>query len=74
MESMEEQPSHPPVIVHPLMSGGRRVTIRGSDVGRAHRVQDVAEFLRRAGLAEDEADLDNPALVVWRGGGPDVWT
>jgi hypothetical protein len=74
MESTQEQPPHPPVIVHPPMSGGRRVTIRGADVGRAHRVQDVAEFLRRAGLAEDEADLDNPALVVWRGGGPDVWT
>jgi hypothetical protein len=74
MESMQEQTPHPPVIVHPLMSGGRRVTVRGADVGRAHRLQDVAEFLRRAGLADDEADLGNPALVAWRGGGPDTWT
>lgn len=64
---------HPPVIVHPPTSGGRRVTIRGVDVGRARRVRDVAEFLRRAGMAEDESDLADPELVAWRGGGAGKW-
>jgi hypothetical protein len=70
---MEDSAGPPPVMVHPPMCGGRRVTIRGVGVGRALRAQDVAEFLRRAGLAEEEADLADPALVAWRGGGSDVW-
>lgn len=64
---------HPPVVVHPPSpSGGRRVTIRGEIVGLAHGLADLREFLRRAGAPEDAA-LDDPELIEWRGGGPDVW-
>ncbi|WP_078951535.1 hypothetical protein [Streptomyces rimosus] len=63
---------HLPVIVHPPSpSGGRRVTVHGQIVGLAHGRGDVAEFLRRAGLAPDaeDVDLDAPGLIEWRGGG-----
>ncbi|WP_030682493.1 hypothetical protein [Streptomyces rimosus] len=68
--------AHPSVIVHPPSpSGGRRVTVHGQIVGLAHGRGDVAEFLRRAGLAPDaeDVDLDTPGLIEWRGGGKDVW-
>ncbi|MER6075695.1 hypothetical protein ABT187_44450 [Streptomyces sp. NPDC001817] len=64
---------HPPVIVHPPSQGGRRVTVRGVDVSRALRLADVIEFLRRAGMDPDDVALDDPALIDWRDGGPDVW-
>ncbi|WP_411144467.1 hypothetical protein [Streptomyces sp. x-80] len=67
---------HPPVIVHPpTPSGGRRVTVHGQIVGLAHGRGDVAEFLRRAGVAEPAEDivLDDPRLVEWRGGNLDDW-
>ncbi|MBP8538574.1 hypothetical protein [Streptomyces sp. MK37H] len=64
--------TRPPIVVHPPSpSGGRRVTIRGEIAGLAHSPTDVLEFLRRAG-AED-VRLDDPELIEWRGGGPDVW-
>ncbi|MCP9205528.1 hypothetical protein [Streptomyces cucumeris] len=64
--------AHPPVVVHPPSpSGGRRVTIRGEIAGLAMGPPDLLEFLRRAG-AED-VRLDDPELIEWRGGGPDVW-
>jgi hypothetical protein len=61
----------PPVVVHPPSSGGRRVEIRGHDVGRALRLADVIEFLRRAGL--EDPDIEDPTLVEWRGGHSGVW-
>ncbi|MEV5598409.1 hypothetical protein [Streptomyces sp. NPDC052496] len=67
---------HPPVIVHPPSSSGRRrVTVHGQIVGLAHGRGDVAEFLRHAGLAPDadDIDLDAPGLVEWRGGDKDTW-
>ncbi|WP_433859478.1 hypothetical protein [Streptomyces kronopolitis] len=67
---------HPPVIVHPpTPSGGRRVTVRGQIVGLAHGRGDVAEFLRRAGVAGQAEDiaLDDPGLVEWRGGSLNDW-
>ncbi|MFD8573549.1 hypothetical protein [Streptomyces sp. NPDC057694] len=58
-----------PIIVHPpLGTGGRRVTARGQILGLAHSDSDVLEFLRRAGLDNAEALLDDPAWVKWRGG------
>ncbi|MGI5401368.1 hypothetical protein ACQEVG_18355 [Streptomyces sp. CA-135486] len=39
----------------------------------AYHQQDVIEFLRRAGMSETEAAIDDPELVEWRGGGPDEW-
>jgi hypothetical protein len=62
-----------PVIVHPPVGGRRRVTIRGEPVGTARGLADLLEFLRRAGLAEDDIPLDDPGFVDWRGGGPGDW-
>ncbi|MET7621296.1 hypothetical protein [Streptomyces sp. NPDC005408] len=65
---------HAPVIVHPLSpDGGRRVTIRGEAVGSAYTLFDLLEFLRRAELPEVDTAIDDPDLVEWRGGGPEVW-
>ncbi|WP_018532516.1 MULTISPECIES: hypothetical protein [unclassified Streptomyces] len=58
-----------PIVVHPpLGSGGRRVTVNGQILGLAHSDAEVVEFLRRAGLADAGALLDDPAWVKWRGG------
>ena len=63
-----------PVIVHPPQEdGGRRVVIRGEHVGTAYTLFDVLEFLRRAGLPEADTAIDDPELIEWRGGGPEVW-
>ncbi|MBT2389837.1 MULTISPECIES: hypothetical protein [Streptomyces] len=63
-----------PVVVHPLSpEGGRQVTIRGEPVGVAYHLLDLLEFLRRAGLPEADTSVDDPELIEWRGGGPDVW-
>ncbi|MFJ8672087.1 MULTISPECIES: hypothetical protein [unclassified Streptomyces] len=67
-----------PVIVHPPCTGGRRVTLRGQDLGRALRKGDVAAFLRRAGFPSAfptaEFVWDDAALFEWRDGGPDIWS
>ncbi|MFJ5231935.1 hypothetical protein ACIQBJ_18805 [Kitasatospora sp. NPDC088391] len=65
---------HPPVVVLPPTRGARpyrRVEIYGRTVGRATAPEDVAEFVRRAGVTEP--DLDDPDLVAWRGGDRTVW-
>lgn len=67
---MDEQP---PVVVHPLSGSGRPVTVYGQRVGRAADTADLVEFLRRAGLDPDDIALDDPELIEWRGGGPEVW-
>jgi len=67
-------PTDPPVVVHGVQPGRppyRRVEIRHERVGRAFSLEDVAEFLRRAGL--DDPDPRDPELVAWREAGPDVW-
>jgi hypothetical protein len=69
-----EDPFRPPVIVRPVSAGPtpfRRVEIYGREVGVAYCPEDVAEFLRRAGVPDP--DLDDAELVGWHGGGPDVW-
>lgn len=65
-----------PVIVNPPSpSGGRRVRVDGEILGLAHDLDDLAEFLRRAGLEGlDADDVANSELIEWRGGGPDAWT
>ncbi|WP_374984012.1 hypothetical protein [Streptomyces fradiae] len=67
-------PWQAPIVVHrPTPSGGRRVTARGDILGLAHNDADLVEFLRRAGLDEADIDLDDPALVEWRGGRAHQW-
>lgn len=68
-------PMSAPIIVHPPSpSGGRRVTTRdGTILGLANGPADLTEFLRRAGLGQHDVALDDPALVEWRGGGPERW-
>lgn len=64
----------PPIVVHPPShSGERRVTAHAQVLGLARSAADVREFLRRAGLDPEHIQLDDPALIEWRGGGPDVW-
>ncbi|HEX5567626.1 MAG TPA: hypothetical protein VFY14_11995 [Streptomyces sp.] len=67
-----------PVVVHPPgPDGGRRVTVRGEQVGTAYHLLDVLEFLRRAGLPEARVHghrgIDDPDLVEWRGGDSRMW-
>ncbi|MFI8320583.1 hypothetical protein [Streptomyces sp. NPDC085529] len=59
-----------PIVVHPPSpGGGRRVTVRqGGILGLAYSDRDVVEFLRRAGLDDADALLDDPRWVEWRGG------
>ena len=64
------------VVVHPVVSDGvnspfRRVDILGTQVGKAYKLADVVEFMRRAGLVE--ADVEDPDLVDWQEGGPGAW-
>ncbi|WP_432051281.1 hypothetical protein [Streptomyces xiamenensis] len=67
-------PGAPIVVYPPDGSGGRRVRADGEAIGRARDERELREFLRRAGMADWEtADLADPQLVEWRGGGPEVW-
>ncbi|MGQ4382222.1 hypothetical protein [Streptomyces sp. SAS_270] len=62
------------VIVHPPSpTGGRRVRVDGEILGLAHNLVDLAEFLRRAGLEIDAADVAGAPWIDWRGVGPDHW-
>lgn len=62
----------PPITVHPPgPDGGRRVTIRDTVAGRAYRIADLVEFLRRAGL--DDIEVEQTDLITWLGGGADTW-
>ncbi|MBY8876668.1 hypothetical protein [Actinacidiphila acidipaludis] len=65
--------SRAPVVVESVVGSGRRVRVDGEVLGVAYAPADVLEFLRRAGLDPDQVRLDDPALIDWRGGGPDVW-
>ncbi|OEU90359.1 hypothetical protein DB35_03665 [Streptomyces abyssalis] len=63
-----------PIVVHPPSpSGGRRVTANGRILGLAHGLSDLAEFLRRLGLNAEDVRFDDPELIEWRRGGPEVW-
>ncbi|MFE2790873.1 hypothetical protein, partial [Nocardiopsis alba] len=47
----------------------------GEAIGRARSEAELREFLRRAGMADwESADLTDPALVEWRGGGAETGT
>ncbi|MEU6424160.1 MULTISPECIES: hypothetical protein [Streptomyces] len=63
-----------PVTVHPPSpTGGRRVRVDGEILGLAYSIADVAEFLRRAGLEVDPAEVSVSPLIDWRGVGPEYW-
>jgi len=65
---------HPPVHVCPPASlGGRPVTLGDVALGVAYSAADVVDLLRQAGLDETRIALDDPQLIEWQGGGPDVW-
>jgi hypothetical protein len=68
---MSEQ--HRVVVSPPSPSGGRRVRVDGEILGLAYSLHDIAEFLRRAGLDLDPAEVAESPLIEWRGGGPDQW-
>ncbi|MEV7319801.1 hypothetical protein [Streptomyces sp. NPDC093970] len=62
------------VTVHPPSpAGGRRVHVDGEPLGLAHHAVDVAEFLRRAGLEIDPAEVAEAPWIDWRGVGPERW-
>ncbi|RSO50676.1 hypothetical protein DMH15_00775 [Streptomyces sp. WAC 06725] len=63
------------VVVHPPSpTGGRRVHADATVLGVTYGVNDLLEFLRRAGLDPDDVGLDDASLIEWRGGGPGVWS
>ncbi|MGW7712151.1 hypothetical protein [Streptomyces sp. NPDC054771] len=63
------------IVSPPSPTGGRRVRVDGEDLGLAYSLDDVAEFLRRAGLEGwDAGDVERSPLITWSGGGPDVWS
>ncbi|MGI5456166.1 hypothetical protein ACQEWB_23945 [Streptomyces sp. CA-249302] len=62
------------MIVHPpAPAGGRRVRVDGEILGLAHNPTDLSEFLRRAGLEIDPAEVAGVQWIDWRGVGPDRW-
>ncbi|MFE2323607.1 hypothetical protein ACFXD5_06735 [Streptomyces sp. NPDC059385] len=63
--------TEPRVVVYPPdPDGTRRVRIDGEILGRAFGLNDVIEFLRRAGWLDEESWPP----IEWRGGGPEVWS
>lgn len=42
----------------------------GEILGLAHNLTDVAEFLRRAGLEIDAAEVAQSPWIEWKGAGP----
>ena len=47
--------------------------VEDENLGLAYSVMDVAEFLRRAGLDLDPAEVATSPLIDWRGLGPECW-
>jgi hypothetical protein len=64
---------HPVVVSPPSSAGGRRVRVNGESLGLAHSLEDLSEFLRRAGLDVDPVTVAVSPLIDWRGVGPEQW-
>lgn len=62
------------VVEAPRGRRGRVVRVGSERLGVAHGLTDLAEFLRRAGLDTDPAELPAAPWIDWRGAGPDVWS
>ncbi|MFI8106029.1 hypothetical protein [Streptomyces sp. NPDC086023] len=61
------------VVYPPEEGGGRRVRVNGGLLGPVYGTEDLILLLERSGLHRDDIYLEDPLLVDWRGGGPDVW-
>ncbi|MEU6214692.1 hypothetical protein ABZ891_32965 [Streptomyces sp. NPDC047023] len=62
------------IVYPPDELGWRRARYGGVAIGVAHRPSDIRVFLAAAGLENgDGLDLTDPALVEWRGAGPEAW-
>ncbi|MEU3788340.1 hypothetical protein [Streptomyces fructofermentans] len=61
------------VVSPPSSTSGRRVRVDGESIGLAHSLDDLTEFLRRAGLTLDPATAAVSPLIDWRGVGPEYW-
>ncbi|MDF3289531.1 MULTISPECIES: hypothetical protein [Streptomyces] len=62
----------PLIVVHPPRDGERLLTVLGEPVGIVDSLGEIELLLRRAGLSPADV-LDDPDLIEWRGGGPEVW-
>ncbi|MFE9768299.1 hypothetical protein ACFYPC_27905 [Streptomyces sp. NPDC005808] len=58
----------------PLPKGGRRVRVNGENLGVAYNLEDLSEFLRRAGLDVDPVAAAISPFIDWRGVGPEFWS
>ncbi|MFD9326141.1 hypothetical protein [Streptomyces sp. NPDC060065] len=63
----------PVTVAPPAATGGRRVRVNGENLGLAYNLEDLSEFLRRAGLDVDPAAAAVSPLIDWRGVGPERW-
>jgi hypothetical protein len=64
----------PVTVAPPSPKGGRRVRVNGESLGVAYSLEDLSEFLRRAGLDMDPAAAAASPLIDWRGVGPESWS
>ncbi|WP_369271017.1 hypothetical protein AB5J55_14120 [Streptomyces sp. R11] len=60
------------VVESPDTRGLRRVTVGSETVGSAWSLRELRRILGRLGYPED-ADLEDPALICWRGGDSGTW-
>ncbi|WP_405884501.1 hypothetical protein OG762_40890 [Streptomyces sp. NBC_01136] len=63
----------PVIVAPPADTGGRRVRVHGENLGLAYNLEDLSEFLRRAGLDVDPVTAAVSPLIDWRGVGPEYW-
>ncbi|MFB7467310.1 hypothetical protein ACFCZ1_28100 [Streptomyces sp. NPDC056224] len=62
------------MVYPPDENGWRRVRWDGTSIGVAHQPSDMLVFLTAAGQENaEDFDLADPAVVEWRGGGPETW-
>ncbi|MCX5554874.1 hypothetical protein [Streptomyces sp. NBC_00038] len=64
----------PVTVAPPSPKGGRRVRVNGESLGVAYSLEDLSEFLRRAGLDVDPVAAAASPLIDWRGVGPECWS
>jgi hypothetical protein len=63
------------IIIGPVLQEvppARSVGVDGWLAASAHDLDEVKAAVCAKGF--QSADLDNPAITTWKGGGPDVWS